>query len=129
MPKSVAGESPERRRRKRFRLSYPVRFREPGEKVRVETRTEDLSCQGFFCISQRVFSPYETLACELIIPSGALGHLVVVHDMILRCRAEVIRVVPLDPGGPFGVACRFADYTIDVERQIVAQNLTLEHFL
>jgi hypothetical protein len=71
-----------------------------------------------------VFSPHETLECELVIPSDEPGRLVE-HDMVLRCRAEVVRVAPRGPGGSFGVACRFADYTID--RQIVARDLTMEY--
>jgi hypothetical protein len=120
LPSVVGGDAPDRRRRPRLRLAYPLRLRQLGEEVRVETKTEDLSCEGFFCISERVFSPHQTLECELVIPSDTGGQ-PVEHDLVLRFRAEVVRVVPQGPEGAFGVACRFAYYTI--ARQIVARDL------
>jgi len=123
LTKVVTGVAPDRRRRPRLRLAYPIRLHQSGEEVRVEAKTEDLSCEGFFCISDRVFSPHDRLECELIIPSdkpGQLGE----QNMVLRFRAEVVRVVPQGAGGAFGVACQFADYTI--AQQIVARNLVAE---
>lgn len=122
LPKVVPGVAPDRRRRPRLRLAYPIRLHQSGEEVRVEAKTQDLSCEGFFCISERVFSAHQTLECELVIPGDEPGQRVE-HDMVLRFRAEVVRVVPQGPGGAFGVACRFADYTI--ARQIVARDLEL----
>ena len=119
----VTGAAPDRRGRPRLRLAYPIRLHQPGEEVRVEAKTEDLSCEGFFCISDRVFLPHDTLECELVIPSdkpGQPGE----QSMVLRFRAEVVRIVPQDVDGAFGVACRFADYTI--AQQIVARNLMAE---
>ena len=55
LPKVVTGVEPDRRRRPRLRLAYPIRLHQPGEEVLVEAKTEDLSCEGFFCISERVF--------------------------------------------------------------------------
>jgi PilZ domain len=113
LPKVTVGDTPDRRRRPRVRLAYPVRLIQPGLDVRVETKTEDLSCEGFFCISERVFSPHETLECELVIPGGKPSQPAPERDMVLRCRAEVVRVEPQSRSGAFGVACRFADYTIE----------------
>jgi hypothetical protein len=120
----VTGDEPDRRRRPRLRLAYQVRLYQLGEEVvRVETKTEDLSCEGFFCISERGFTPHETIECELVIPSDKPGQ-PAEHDMVLRCRAEVVRVVPQGRGTTFGVACRFADYT--VFRQIAVKGLMVE---
>jgi hypothetical protein len=121
LPKTVTEDAPDRRRRPRLRLAYPVRLRHLGDEEPVETKTEDLSCEGFFCISDHLFSPHETVECELVIPSGEPCQPVPEHDIVLRCRAEVVRVVPAGPGGMFGVACRLADYFIDQE--IVEGNL------
>jgi hypothetical protein len=112
LPRVSTGDALDRRRRPRFRLAYPVRLRQPGEIVGVETKTEDLSCEGFFCLSERLFSSYQTLECELIIAGDLLGQ-PIEHVMVIHCRAEVVRVVPRGRGAAFGVACRFADYTID----------------
>jgi hypothetical protein len=125
MPKVMTGDAPDRRRRPRLRLAYPVRLRQPGEELRVETKTEDLSCEGFFCISEHVFAPHDTLECELVIRGDDPGPVVVEQNLVLRCRAEVVRVVPRGPSGTFGVACRFADYKIG--RQSVDRDLTMEY--
>ena len=62
-----------------------------------------------------MFSPSETLDCELLIvskdqvwPSD--------HDMVLRCRAEVVRVVRRADRTLFGLGCRLSDYTIGPQR-------------
>ena len=115
-PKIATGVAPDRRRRPRLRLAYPIRVHQPGDSNRVVVKTKDLSCEGFFCISERVFSPDQTLECELVIPSDKPGE--AEHDMVLRFHAKVVRVEPQSPDGSFGVACRFADYTI--ARQIIA---------
>jgi hypothetical protein len=125
LPKVMTGDAPDRRRRPRLRLAYPVRLHPPRGEARVETQTEDLSCEGFFCISDRAFLPHETLECELVIPSGTPDQLVD-HSMVLRCRAEVVRVSSQGHGGEFGVACRFADYTLD--QQIAEESPTRESF-
>ena len=119
----VKGDVPDRRRRSRLRLTYPLRLYRPGEVSRIETKTQDISCEGFFCITDRVFSPSEFLECELVIPSAELGQ-PLERDMILRCRAEVVRVVQQGGETAFGVACRLADYTIG--RQRVEQDAQVE---
>jgi hypothetical protein len=124
LPKIVTGDAPDRRRRPRFRLAYPVRLWKPGDAVRVETKTENLSCEGFFCASERIFSPRQTLECEIVIFSDKLGQ-PLEQDIVLRCRAEVVRVVPWAFGAALGVACRFADYAID--QQFVAPGLEEEY--
>ncbi len=122
-PVTETEDAGDRRRRPRLKLAYPVRLRQMGEDEQVETRTEDLSCEGFLCVSEHVFSPHEILECELVIPSREEGQPIPEHDIVLRCRAEVVRVVPEAPAGMFGIACRFADYTIDeeiIDRDLVA---------
>lgn len=114
LPIMLAGEAPDRRRRSRLRLAYPLRLYRLGEASRTETKTEDISCEGFFCVTDRRFSPSETLECELVIPGEEPGQ-APEQDIILRCRADVVRVVPNADKTAFGVACRLADYTIGPE--------------
>jgi hypothetical protein len=125
LPKLVTGDAPDRRRRPRLKLAYAIRLRRPGGEVLVETRTQDLSCEGFFYMSERAFLPHDKLECELVIP-GDKPEQWLEQDIVLRCRAEVVRVEWQGSGGGFGVACRFADYTLD--QQIVEQSLMLESF-
>ena len=50
-----------------------------------------MSSQGFYCLSERPFSPHEQLNCELVIPGGNPGHLPQV-DLVLRgVDAQVLR--------------------------------------
>jgi len=119
----VNGDVPDRRRRPRLRLTYPLRLYRPGEASRIETRTEDISCEGFFCITDRLFFPREFLECELVILCAELRQ-PLERDMVLRCRAEVVRVVSRADDTAFGVACRLAEYTIG--NQIVEQNSPVE---
>jgi hypothetical protein len=112
LPSIATGEAPDRRRRPRFRLAYPVRLCRPGDAVHIETRTEDLSCEGFFCFSVRLFPLHQTLECELVI-FGDKPAQPIEQEMVLRCRAEVVRIAPRGLGAKFGVACRFMDYMID----------------
>jgi hypothetical protein len=123
LPRIATGDAPDRRRRPRFRLAYAVRLWRPGDSARIETRTEDLSCEGFFCHSERVFPLHQTLECELVIFGDKPGQ-PVEQEMVLRCRAEVVRVVPRGLGAAFGVACRFMDYMID--RQMVTSDFAVE---
>src|SRR5271165_1691075 len=116
-------DTPDRRRRRRLRLAYPLRLYRSGEVSRTETKTEDISCEGFFCVTDRRFSPFETLECELLIPVLEAG-LPTEHDIILRCQAEVVRVVQGVDEAAFGIACRLSDYTIRSE--IINQDLALE---
>ena len=111
----VPGDAPDRRRRPRLKLAYPLRLFRPGKGSRIDTKTEDISCEGFFCITGSLLSPNEQLECELVIPAGHNGW---VHDepIVRRCRVEVVRVERQKENLFFGVACRVADYTIERER-------------
>src|ERR1700722_19267876 len=47
----------DRRGRMRMRLALPVVLCQSGETDRIETHTEDVSSDGFYCVSDRAFSP------------------------------------------------------------------------
>ena len=116
---------PDRRKRSRLRLAYPVRLSRVGTECRIDTKTENLSCKGFFCLSGSVFSIGEILDCELRIPpSGAdvLG----AGDVILRCRAEVVRVEKQPDGSVSGLACHLLAYSVSA-KEGVATALSPEH--
>lgn len=111
LPILSSSDAPDRRRRRRLRLAYPLRLYRSGEASRTETKTEDISCEGFFCVTDRRFSPFETLECELLIPVEEPGE-PAERDIVLRCQAEVVRVVQQVDKAAFGIACRLSDYTI-----------------
>jgi hypothetical protein len=123
LPILLSSDVPDRRRRRRLRLAYPLRLYRSGDASRTETTTEDISCEGFFCVTDRHFSPFETLECELLIPLQEAG-LTTDHDIILRCQAEVVRVVQRVDEAAYGIACRLSDYTIGSE--MIDQDLAME---
>jgi hypothetical protein len=114
-PAVPAEAGPERRRHPRLRLSYLLRLFRPGQPVAIEIKTEDLSCDGFYCISDRPVLLHERIECELLIPGEPRE-----SDLVLCCRAEVVRVTEDPLELRFGVACRFEAYTVN-------RNITLVH--
>jgi len=102
----------DRRHRPRLRLSYSVRLSRPGGDFGIEARTENISCEGFFFISERPFLPHERLDCQLMIPDQQPGQ-ASPGALVLHCRAEVVRIVPGGSRTQFGVACKLEDYSID----------------
>ena len=107
-----ASTSPEanRRRRPRMKLSLPVVLIQSNGAIRVETLTEDVSCDSFFCVSYHRFQPDECVECQIRIPAGPNSF--TENDLCLQCRARVVRVVSQGPQQGFGIACRLEDYTI-----------------
>jgi hypothetical protein len=119
--RDMIGTSSDRRRRQRLKLPYSIVLHRIGETVGVHTATESISSDGFFCISEQPFSPNENLDCELLIPSQD-SKCNAGESLVLRCRAEVVRVVTdgIKPG--YGLACRLKDYTVG--RAILKQTRT-----
>jgi hypothetical protein len=124
IPRIVIGNA-DRRRRPRLRLAYPLRIHLPGERVWVETKTEDLSCEGFSWLSERSFSLDQILDCELVIADEEPDRRVR-NSLVLRCRALVVRVGRNGHEGAYRLACHFEDYTI--HRQPIERNRALEPF-
>jgi len=78
---------------------------------RIETKTEDVSCDSFYFVSNHSFSPDDRLECELLIPGDELSS-VPEDDLCLRCGVRVVRVEERGPQLGFGVACQLEDYKI-----------------
>src|ERR1700761_6435738 len=111
---------PDRRRRPRLGLACAVRLRRPGDTLRIDTTPEDLSCEGFFCFSERVFSLHEALEVELSLAGQKPG---VERETILPCAAEQARIHP-GPGRAFGGASHIDDYP--VEHPLAVRDLPTE---
>lgn len=108
----------ERRRRPRLPLSYLLRLFRPGQPVGIEIKTEDLSCDGFYCMSDRPVPLHERIECELLIPGEAAE-----SDLVLRCRAEVVRVTKNPFEQKFGVACRLEAYAVNRSITLIHRHL------
>jgi hypothetical protein len=110
-PMSRLGSDLDRRCRPHLRLALPVVLFRSEDWTRIETKTENLTCDSFYCVSERPFSLDEQLECELLIAGDGLSS-VPEDDLYLRCQVRVVRVVPKGTKRGFGVACRLEDYTI-----------------
>jgi hypothetical protein len=75
----------------------------------VETRTENLSSRGFYCILDTPPVPGDIVTCDIAIPNySAPGRGI----SSIACQAEVIRVEAMGTEPGFGVACRILDFTL-----------------
>ena len=100
----------ERRRRARMALHCPVRLARIGDVRTVESRTENLSSQGFYCVSDEAFAPGDRLECVLALPGAVFGY--GESPFRLHCRARVMRVEQRQPESGFGLACRIEHFTL-----------------
>ncbi len=98
----------ERRKRKRIALHWPVRlFRHPNTSS-VESTTENLTSNGFYCVSKESFQMGERLECVIAIPAGSFGYSN--SPIRLQCRVKVMRVENQRDG--FGIGCYIEDYDL-----------------
>jgi hypothetical protein len=102
---SASPAPPERRRRTRSRVQWPLLlFRNEGDGT-VETTTQDLSSSGFYCLSKKPFAVGEMLTCALRVPNDHASG----RERRLECQVLVVRVdTPIS--GQYGIACRTQEY-------------------
>jgi len=100
--------SRERRKRKRIALHWPVRlFRDPGSPS-IDSTTENLTSNGFYCVSKEPFQLGERLQCVIAVPAGAFGYS---ESLVrLQCRVKVMRVE--NQTDSFGLGCCIEDYEL-----------------
>ena len=98
----------ERRKRKRIALRWPIRLF--GEQLNplVESTTENLTSNGFYCVSKEPFAIGERLECVISIPAGSFGY--AASPISLQCRVRVTRVEKERDG--FGLGCSIEDYDL-----------------
>jgi hypothetical protein len=103
----------ERRLRPRLGLRCGIQLCRVGDLVIVKTKTDNLSVEGFYCISDEAFAPGDRLECNVFIPADDTGFRG--PHVVLRRLARVVRVEVrgLNPG--FGIACQFEDRPIIVQ--------------
>jgi PilZ domain len=98
---------PERRKRPRTSVHWPVRLLKEGAVSGIHTTTHNLSSSGFYCLSATPLLPGESLLCILTVP--AYDPRSQERTITLECRALVMRA-EATPDGLFGIACRIEDY-------------------
>jgi PilZ domain-containing protein len=97
---------PERRKRERTMVHWPVRLFRNGGQDAVDTITRNLSSEGFYCFSSTAFVPGESIHCTLRLPS----HDTTGRTLALHCRVHILRVEAVNREDTFGIACRIDDY-------------------
>ena len=102
----------ERRKYKRLPLRLPVRF--IGDRVSATSCiTENISGQGFYCVSPDPFIPGDRLEVELLLPAHNAGHCE--KRVRLKCQAQVVRIDPTWLGRGFGIGCRIETFALNLE--------------
>jgi hypothetical protein len=97
----------DRRNRRRLAVHWPVRlFGQIGRKS-LESTTENLSSEGFYCISRIEFKTGERLRCQIIMSAATLG---LDTPIVLECRVTIRRVEHLERC--FGLGCHIEDYSV-----------------
>jgi len=98
---------PERRKWARTHVHWPVLLLRNHGADGIDTVTQNLSSNGFYCLSPEPLKPGESLMCTLKLPA---------HDpkgeertLALECTVMVMRAEAASEGF-FGIACRIDDY-------------------
>jgi len=103
----------ERRKYERLPLRLPVRFINERGAI-TSCFTENISSEGFYCVSPDPFVPGDLLEVELLLPAhnSDRGE----KRVRLACKAQVVRIDSTWLGPGFGIGCRIEAYTLRLEK-------------
>jgi hypothetical protein len=88
-------------------LHWVVLLKRPSSEDRVRTEAQNLSAEGFYCLSPEPFKPGEVLECVIDLPSSKASPC----RRTLSGRVSVLRVRRVRRN-LFGIACRLEDYLV-----------------
>lgn len=103
-------EGTELRGKNRVPLRCGVFLWRPSEGTLVRTETQDVSSDGFSCLSSEPFLPGDDLRARLEIPCGEKGESDI--SLVVDCHIEVLRTIANGTEQLFGLACRVNDYHV-----------------
>jgi hypothetical protein len=101
---SVASD---RRNRERVHVHWPLSFFRAGTTEILETVTQNLSSDGFYCVTSSVLVPGEIRACTLNVPTHHPNGGPKMRRVL--CRVRIVRVEKLE-NSVYGVGCHIEDY-------------------
>ena len=102
----------ERRKYERLPLRLPVRFiNERGSETCCFT--ENISSEGFYCVSPDPFVPGDLLEVQLLLPAHNPGR--DEKRVRLKCQAQVVRIDSTWLGPGFGIGCGLKTCTLHLE--------------
>lgn len=100
----------DRRSSRRLALHWFVYVAHRGCAHPLQSRTTNLSRNGFYCILDEPLKAGEQIGCDLVVPTH-LGN-AAEGALVLRCQARVARVETMKDGLGFGLGCRIEDYCL-----------------
>lgn len=105
---SSASYTVERRKHARLPLSCTAYLMRSGAAELIETRTKNISVDGFYCfVSENLFVG-EYIRCIVVVPAFNTEH---PESMLsLHCSAKVVRVDWM--GARSGIACHIEEYRV-----------------
>jgi hypothetical protein len=112
VPKLTAVSLVERRKYERLPLRLPVRFINERASS-ASCFTENISTEGFYCVSPDAFVPGDLLEVELLLPAHNPGRRE--KRVRLKCQAQVVRIDSTWLGAGFGLGCRIETYRLCLE--------------
>jgi hypothetical protein len=98
----------ERRSRARLPLRLPVRLNMPDGSGSIDSFTENISSDGFYCLSPRRFEAGENFKVDVSMPGFQVDH----SGIVIRCQVRVMRTDPPGARLGFGIGCRIEHYFI-----------------
>jgi hypothetical protein len=110
-----ASVADERRHRPRLRLQLPVHLYPVAGEDPVVSLTQDISSNGFLCLTARTFDPGESLVCTIDCPSNGFGDFN--KPFVILCRIKVVRCEHDAETGSYRTACRIEDYRCNYTKE------------
>lgn len=99
--------TPERRRRTRVPVHWPVVLFRFHEQEAITSATDNLNSAGFYCITPTRLNLGESLKCALKVPSYGASGTQDLHN--LECQVRVVRVDEREDSS-YGIALQIEDY-------------------
>jgi len=87
-------------------LRLPVRLNKGSASI--ESVTENISSDGFYCISPTRFVPGESFKVDVSLPGFQADH----SGIVIRCEVRVTRTEKPQVGLGFGIGCHIENYFI-----------------
>lgn len=116
----------ERRTQSRSDLRVPLFLLAPGWHAPIQTETENLSMDGFYCYAPKALAPGEHVRFLLFLPAATRE-----PEGATTCiqgAAEVVRVATEASRTDFGIGCRVTNYrvlsNVDIRSDEVSSLLT-----
>ncbi len=105
-------EHRERRRRVRADLHWAVQLVRHPSRAPIESVTDNLSSEGFYCRCDESFVPGEFLECRVLVPTQGRNPQGECLGLRLRCLVQVVRVDAPAADVRCGIGFHIEDYLV-----------------